>query len=40
MDPGDVLSAGQAVARFPTLITHNVAERGRVGGLEFEDRLE
>lgn len=38
--PYDVLIAGQAVARSLTLITHNVAEFGRVAGLEFEDWLE
>ena len=38
--PCDVLIAGQAAGRSPTLITHNVAEFGRVGGLELEDWLE
>ena len=38
--PGDVLSAGQAVARSLTSITHNAAKVSRVDGLEFEDWLE
>ena len=37
--PYDALIAGQAVARSLTLITHNVAEFGRVDGLAFEDWL-
>lgn len=38
--PNDVLIAGQAVERSLTLITHNVAEFGRVDGLKFEVWLE
>ena len=38
--PSDVLIAGQASARSLTLITHNVAEFGRVDGLAFEDWVE
>ena len=35
--PYDVLIAGQAVARNVTLVTHNVAEFGRVPRLRIED---
>ena len=35
--PYDVLIAGQALARKLILITHNVAEFGRVPGLQIED---
>lgn len=35
--PYDVLIAGQAVARGLVLITHNVSEFVRVGGLQIED---
>lgn len=35
--PYDVLIAGQALARGPTLITHNTREFARVPGLKIED---
>lgn len=35
--PFDVLIAGQALARGATLVTHNVSEFTRVGGLIVED---
>ena len=35
--PYDVLIAGQAIARNMTLVTHNVAEFGRVPRLRIED---
>jgi tRNA(fMet)-specific endonuclease VapC len=37
--PYDILIAGQALARGLTLVTHNVGEFGRVGGLKIEDWL-
>jgi len=35
--PYDVLIAGQALARGLVLVTHNVGEFSRVGGLLIED---